>query len=83
MIRIVVAEEHTLGYIDDRLPTVLQTLHSSILRGATFGNNAPVSMYSKVRTATSADFETYRVSEEGYYKDEEFIYFRTNKKLAK
>lgn len=79
MIRIVVADEHTLGYIDDRLPTVLQTLHSSILRGATFGNNAQVSMYSKVRTATSEDFETYRVSEDGYDKDENYIYFRTTK----
>lgn len=81
MIRIVVGDEHTLGYIDDRLPTVLQTLHSSILRGATFGNNALVSMYSKVRTATSADFETYRVSEDGFDKDENYIYFRTKKTL--
>lgn len=62
----VVADEHTIGYINPERPHYIVVLHSSILRGAIFElSPGPklISLYSKIRPATSEDFETYRISQ--------------------
>ncbi|BBI90479.1 hypothetical protein HYO65_gp087 [Tenacibaculum phage PTm1] len=70
--KIVVANENTLCYIIPQLPNSLQVLSPSIIRGSTmqdFGSY-PIENY-EVRLATSKDFETYRVCENGYREDVE------------
>ena len=70
-IKLVVLNEHTLGYIMPELPNWVQVLHSSILKGAPF-EMWPSSKYicspDKVRLASEKDFNSFRVSFEGYDK---------------
>jgi hypothetical protein len=68
-IRIIVLNEHTLGYIHPGDISEVQFLHSSILRGSPFGihqTSAPIRSGDTIRLATSDDFNEYRVSEVGY-----------------
>lgn len=61
----VVQDEHTLGYLDDRLPNQVQILHASPLKGAS--NYGPLASYNsigdstKIRPATKEDFDSFRV----------------------
>lgn len=78
--RFVVVEDHTLGYIDPRMPDVIQKLAQSVLRGATFGAE-----YDNIhkpwpphRPATRSDFDIFRVSPEGYERDTERYDFPVN-----
>ncbi len=77
-IKLVVYKEHTLGYIDPALPNSVQILQSSPLRGAVGVSNLQNSFHindmSEVRTASEKDFDTFRVSFEGYQNDNRYEY---------
>lgn len=70
-IQLVVVNEHTLGYIRPESPHSLIILHTSILKGSYWNQNAgPVLLSSmdNVRLASRKDFEEYRVlfTDRGY-----------------
>lgn len=69
--RFVVVGEHTLGYIDPRMPDVIQKLAASVLLGATFGAEYDNihKPWPDFRPATRKDFDTFRVSPKGYESD--------------
>ncbi len=65
----VVKDEHTLGYFQntDTIPTemcMMGVLHGSVFKGGHDWKNGPVVFqpgYNKIRLATAADFDEYRV----------------------
>lgn len=64
-IKLVVAGEHSLGFITPEQPNIIQVLNSSILKGApACYPDGPCSyqLPMKYRLATAEDFETFRVS---------------------
>lgn len=65
-----VLDGHTLGYIDDRQPTVFGILHPSILRGSPYDPRVDgftiLPVRCDLRPATLADFESFRVSPKGH-----------------
>ncbi len=69
--RFVVVKEHTLGFITPEQPDIIQNLSTSVIRGATFGSEYDTihKPWPKHRPATKGDFDTFRVSTEGYSKD--------------
>lgn len=83
-IKLVVADEHTLGYIIPETNS-LGVLHSSILRGSPLGNDQvmaakPLGIFSKIRPASEKDFDDYGVMFDGYKNSGEYEYDET--KLA-
>lgn len=72
-VKLVVAHEHTLGYVYPEQPNDIWILHASVLRGATSGRlqgSIPMPQdASKVRPATLADFKAYNVNPDGYIKE--------------
>lgn len=67
--KLVVFNEHTLGYILPELPNYVQVLKESILRGATFRmfpDNSLIHSTDKVRLASEKDFDSFNVSMRGY-----------------
>lgn len=75
-IKLVVLNEHTLGYIDPRMPDYVYVLHTSILRGSNLGMNQSNYLLSKrdnVRLASVEDFDVYRVVVDGYLKDPNYL----------
>ena len=78
MIKIVVLNEHTFGYILPELPTDVQVLHSSPLKGSPHGIwqlSIPIRSGDKLRLADSRDFKEYRVKEQGYMDPKKYSYF--------
>lgn len=79
-IKLVVIDEHTLGYINPDAPTQAYPLQVSILKGGTpsypFGGaGQPIYLEDKkVRLASERDFDEYRVSFEGYKNDPAYEY---------
>jgi hypothetical protein len=76
--KIVVLNEHTLGYITPDLPNYVQILHSSILKGSPYGlhpDSILIGSGDKIRLASSIDFNEYRVSERGFMNPREYEYF--------
>lgn len=72
--KLVVFNEHTIGYIMPELPEYIQPLHASILKGApfeTYPSSKLISKNDKVRLASEKDFSDFRCSFEGY-KEEEY-----------
>jgi hypothetical protein len=75
--KLVVFNEHTLGYIIPENAKEVYVLHESILKGATFRLNPVSSLINKndtVRLATKEDFNEYRVSFEGYENNPNYQY---------
>ena len=74
--KLVVVDEHTLGYIDPEQPDYAGVLHASILKGATFCVPASIEpiliKHKKVRLASENDFNDFRVSFKGF--DNEQLY---------
>lgn len=74
-IKLVVLNEHTLGYIAPELPNYVFPLRASILKGATFETNASsklISSSDNVRLASEQDFEDFRVYFGGFGNDKEY-----------
>lgn len=60
----VVVNEHTLGYVYSDHPGMFGILHTSILKGSTYDRYEDwrhLNGLDKVRPATKADFDDYRV----------------------
>lgn len=74
-IRMVVIDEHTLGYTEEGT-NFANVLHASILKGAIAINDGDRIYLKgrKVRTATIKDFEDFRVSVKGYLNDPVYKY---------
>lgn len=61
-IKLVVANENTLGYIQPETPNSLCILHASILKGSTFSNTSgSVNLPQNHRLATKQDFDNFNV----------------------
>lgn len=76
-IRLVVVDEHTLGYIQPETPRTYGVLHASILKGAAFElypSSKMISPLNKIRLATEKDFKEFRVSFDGYKDDNNYEY---------
>jgi len=71
--RFVVINENMLGYVNPLTPNSAGILASSVIRGASHSwkdGDYPLSVDGRgVRPATKADFDTYRVSSNGYEQD--------------
>ncbi len=63
--RYVVMDEHTLGYLIPEMPDCIGVLHGSVLKGSPYGPLCGMAYIvagnTKLRQATLADFEEYRV----------------------
>ena len=75
-IHLVVLNEHTLGYIFPEIPTSVQILHTSPLKGSPTTSNLtssfPVS--DNIRLASEKDFDDYRVHFGSYGNSEIYQY---------
>ncbi len=75
-IKIVVVNENTLGYIIPEKPNNFNVLSASTLRGSNMSDFGTYPLPKNTRLATSKDFETYRVFENGYRNDKNYEYER-------
>ena len=74
-IKLVVLNEHTLGYIFPQLPNYVQVLHASILKGAPFElwpSRKHIGSQDTVRLASRKDFEAFNQNLEQYSSTGEY-----------
>lgn len=71
-IKLVVAEEHTLGYILPSLPDKLQILHTSILRGSSWPYYGSVMLPKNYRLASKEDFDSYNMHFGSFGNEKEY-----------
>jgi len=64
--RFVVIGEHSLAYVMATMPNTAFILAGSVSRPLNIGEAYPIFGATDVRPATRGDFETFRVSTEGY-----------------
>lgn len=60
--KLIVYNEHTLGFIDPDYPHLMQPLRASVFKGApweTFPSSKYISKMDKIRLASEKDFEDY------------------------
>jgi len=72
-IKLVVFNEHTLGYIIPEIPNYIQPLRASILKGAPFETietSKCIAKSDKIRLASAKDFDDFRCSFFGYTEEE-------------
>lgn len=68
-IKLVVLNEHTLGYIHPNGEPFMSVLHGSVLKGSPYGwmnGSICIPTGATVRLATTQDFDEYRVSSKGF-----------------
>lgn len=68
-IKLVVMNEHTLGYIFPEQPKYVHILHASILKGSTFPNDGQsvyIGTSDQIRLASESDFNDFRTLMNGY-----------------
>lgn len=71
--KLVVFNEHTLGYILPEMPDVVQILHTSILRGSYYTDRSRIYVSDGVvRLASKKDFDDYRVCFNGFNNSEKY-----------
>jgi len=77
-IKLVVLNEHTLGYIQPEMPKYVYYLRDSILKGAPNNynrqTNTLLSPKDKVRLASEKDFEDFRCVFGSFGNKEEYEY---------
>lgn len=72
-IKLVMMNEHTLGYIFPEQPESLHVLHSSVLRGSTLpndGQSVTIGGNDNIRLASEKDFHDLGVMMNGYRSDD-------------
>ena len=68
-VKLVVFNEHTLGYILPEQPERVCILHTSILKGSYLSDRSGIYVSDgTVRLANEQDFHSFRVSFQGYDK---------------
>lgn len=71
-IKLVVGDNHTLGYITHEQPNTLFTLRASVLKGS-FGEGAKsTDLFDNIRLASEADFDEFNVCMTGYKNSNEY-----------
>ena len=71
--KLVVFNEHTLGYILPQLPERVQILHTSILRGSYYTDRSVIYVSDGVvRPASEKDFDAYRVHFGGFNNSDKY-----------
>jgi len=71
--KLVVFNEHTLGYIQPETPYKVSILHTSILRGSYYTDRSVIYVSDgTIRLATEKDFEDYRVCFKGFNNPEKY-----------
>ena len=74
-IKLVVFNEHTLGYIIPEIPNQVQILHASVLKGAVWSlskSSDYIGKNDKVRLASEQDFKDFRCCFSGYQNKDEY-----------
>ena len=78
-IKLVVFNEHTLGYILPEQPERVCILHTSILKGSYLSNSSTIYVSDgTVRLASEKDFNDFRVMMNGFNNLPEIYEFATN-----
>jgi hypothetical protein len=80
-IKVVVVDEHTLGFLNPIYKNHIEIFHSSILKGSPYPKFGSflVCKLNKIRLATKIDFDEYRIhSFEIYNRFPEYEFNREN-----
>lgn len=77
VVKLVVMNENTLGYIQPETPDTINILKESILKGgysSTTPHSLPIKQSDIIRLASEKDFNEFNVSFEGYKNDPDYQY---------
>lgn len=78
MIKLVVLNEHTLGYILPEMPSVVHIIETSPLKGSPTSSKLtscfPLGKLDDVRLASKQDFQEFGVVFDGYEKSKDYEY---------
>lgn len=80
-VKFFVKDENTLGYVNPVQPNMMFVLACITNLKTGQGNsplNGPIMLPNNVRPATKQDFDTFRVSSNGYENDKDRYDFPTN-----
>ena len=80
MTKLVVINNHTLGYIAPELPNYVQVLQASVLRGSarcsplSSMDSILIGKLDNIELASEKDFDDFRVSFRGFENEKEYEY---------